>query len=387
MFPCIRSCKEYPMLRALLAALMIAATLSGCATMSRTPYTAADDSAAVVEGIPNARVWADDSKALLTGLRDQPGALMTSKSPSLLALSGGGSEGAYGAGFLTCWTKTNTRPEFSVVTGASVGALIAPFAFLGSDYDPIVASMFTSGETSGLLKPAGLAGLFGSGLFKGEPLQRLVDHYVTRDLLDRIAAQYKRGRRLLVVTTDLDNQRTALWDMGVIASSDSPNALQLFKTVLLASASIPGIFPPQLIPVQGKNGSFEEMHVDAGVTANVLAIPDAMLTSSFSFAPGVHPNIFIIINGKGGPDFSLVDNGLLPIFERSFETSIKANTRNSLIATSEYAKRHGWSFYATAIKESVPTTSPTDFNINQMRTLFANGCAQASSKDRWPGVR
>jgi hypothetical protein len=375
------------MLRALFAALTLTAMLSGCATMGRTPYTAADDAGATVEGIANTRVWADDSKALLTGLQEQPGALMTSKSPSLLALSGGGSEGAYGAGFLTCWTKTNTRPEFSVFTGASVGALIAPFAFLGSDYDPIVASMFTSGETSGLLKTAGLAGLFGSGLFKGEPLQRLVDHYVTRDLLDRIAAQYKLGRRLLVVTTDLDNQRTALWDMGVIASSNSPNALQLFKTVLLASASIPGIFPPQLIPVEGKTGNFEEMHVDAGVTANVLAIPDAMLTSSFSFARGVHPSIYIIINGKGGPDFSLVDNGLLPIFERSFETTIKANTRNSLIATSEYAKRHGWSLYATAIAESVPTTSPTDFDINQMRALFADGCAQASSKDRWPGVR
>ena len=288
---------------------------------------------------------------------------------------------------LTCWTKTNTRPEFSVVTGASVGALIAPFAFLGSDYDLTIASMFTSGEPSGLLKPAGLAGLFGSGLFKSEPLQRLVDHYVTRDLLNRIAAEYKRGRRLLVVTTDLDNQRTALWDMGLIASSDSPNAVQLFKTVLLASASIPGIFPPQLIPVEGKTGSFEEMHVDAGVTANVLAIPDAMLTSSFSFARGIHPNIYIIINGKAGPDFSLVDNGVLPIFERSFETTIKANTRNSLIATSEYAKRHGWGLYATSIGDSIPTTSPTDFNTNQMRALFDDGCTQASGKDRWPGVR
>ena len=376
--------------KAWLAALPIVLTalLSACATVPRTPYTAADVAGATVEGIPNARIWADDSKALLTGLKQQTGGLRLGSDPSLLALSGGGSEGAYGAGFLTCWTKTGTRPDFAVVTGASVGALIAPFAFLGPAYDPTVANMFTSGETSGLLKPAGLAGLFGSGLYKSEPLQRLVDHYVTRDLLDAIAAQYKRGRRLLVVTTDLDNQRTALWDMGLIASSDSPNALQAaFKTVLLASASIPGIFPPQLIPVEGRNGEFKEMHVDASVTSNVLAIPDAMLTSSFSFARGIHPNIYIIINGKAGPDFSLVNDGVLSVFERSFETTLKANTRNSLIATSEYAKRHGWGLYATAIADSVPTTSPTDFSTTQMRALFATGCAQATSKNRWPGVQ
>jgi hypothetical protein len=366
---------------AVAVALMLA--LGGCATTGRVAYTPQEDAKAVVGGIPEARLWSDDTAALLAAMRRERPAMPAGSQPSLLALSGGGSEGAYGAGFLTCWSKTGTRPQFSLVTGASVGALIAPFAFLGPAYDPYIQQMFTSGETSGLLQFAGLPGLFGSGLFRAEPLQRLVEHYVTRSLLDAIAEQYRRGRRLMVVTTDLDNQRTALWDMGRIAASRDPRALALFRSVLLASSAIPGVFPPQLIPVESEGRSHSEMHVDGGVTANVLAVPEAMLTSDLAAAPGVRPDLYFIINGKTVPNFQLTQAGVVNIVARSFETTLKANTLNALIATSEYAKRHGWTVHTTSIAADVSTTSPTDFNAAQMRNLFTTGCNSALSRNRW----
>jgi hypothetical protein len=366
---------------AVAAALVL--SLGGCATTGRVAYTSQEDANAVVAGIPEARLWSDDTAALLAAMHRESVAIPAGSQPSLLALSGGGSEGAYGAGFLICWTRTGTRPQFSLVTGASVGALIAPFAFLGPAYDPYIRQMLTSGETSGLLQSAGLSGLLGSGLFRAEPLRRLVGHYVTRSLLDAIAEQYRRGRRLMVVTSDIDNQRTALWDMGRIAASHDPRALELFRSVLLASSAIPGVFPPERIPVESSGRLHTEMHVDGGVTANILAIPEAMLTADFPSLRGVRPDLYIIINGKIAPSFQLTQTGVVNILARSFETTLKANTLNSLIATSEYAKRHGWTVHTTSIAAGISTTSPTDFNAVQMRNLFATGCNRALSANRW----
>ena len=102
----------------------------------RTPFTVEEDDAAVIPGIPDARVWGDSETAFAR--------LLPQASGPWLAISGGGSDGAYGAGVLTGWTQSGTRPEFAVVTGASIGALIAPFAFLGSRYDEDVHKNFTT---------------------------------------------------------------------------------------------------------------------------------------------------------------------------------------------------------------------------------------------------
>ena len=199
--------------------------------------------------------------------------------PIVLALSGGGADGAFGAGLLTGWTARGNRPQFTFVTGASAGALIAPFAFLGSRYDEMLASVFASGEMANLLQSDGLAGLFGTGLFKTAPLRDLIARHVDDALLAAVAREYRTGRRLYVVTTNLDAQRTAIWDMGKIASSSDPGALELFRNVMTASASIPGVFSPMLIDVEAQGKRFAEMHVDGGVTTNVLILPEAVLVS------------------------------------------------------------------------------------------------------------
>src|ERR1019366_6164924 len=192
------------------------------------------------------------------------------KQPTVLALSGGGAYAAFGAGLLNGWSARGTRPQFTIVTGASSGALIAPFAFLGTGQDETLRRIFTSGEMENLLQSDGLKGLFGTSLYKTAPLRELIVRHVDAKLLEAIALENRAGRRLYVVTTNIDAQRTAIWDMGKIAASDDPGALELFRNILTASASIPGLFSPVLIDVEGEGRRFAEMHVDGGVTANVL---------------------------------------------------------------------------------------------------------------------
>lgn len=277
-------------------------TLVGCASVPRVAFTKMDEGAAVVPGIPGARMWADESAAFDAAQAQQ---LLTARRHgpfTMLALSGGGADVAFGAGLLTGWSETGTRPEFVVVTGTSAGALVAPFAFLGRAYDPILKAVFTDSETERLLQVNGLAAIFGSAIFKAEPLQQLVAKHVDEGLLAAIAAEHRKGRRLFVVTTNLDAQRTVVWNMGVIAASGRPEALALFRNVLVASASIPGVFPPVPMEVESGGRRFAEMHVDGGVTANVLVVPQSLLLSNIPTAKtGMRPQIYVIINDQMTP--------------------------------------------------------------------------------------
>ena len=195
--------------------------LAGCAAPpTRIAHTQQEQAEAVVPGIPGARLWADDP--FITTGRRSPASRIRLSQPSILALSGGGADGAYGAGLLTGWSARGDRPQFTFVTGASAGALIAPFAFLGSRYDETLRSVFASGEMANLLQFEGLAGLFGTSLFKTAPLRDLIARHVDPAMLEAIAREYRAGRRLYVVTTNLDAQRTAIWDMGKIADSRDP---------------------------------------------------------------------------------------------------------------------------------------------------------------------
>ena len=189
--------------------------LAGCAGVTRVTFTSQEQSVAVIPGISGARLWADDP-TIGTGRRIvSPLAL---KQPTVLALSGGGAYAAFGAGLLNGWSTRGTRPQFTIVTGASSGALIAPFAFLGADQDEALRSIFTSGEMENLLQSDGLMGLLGVGLYKKAPLRELIARHIDAKLLEEIAIEYRAGRRLYVVTTNIDAQRTAIWDMGKIAA-------------------------------------------------------------------------------------------------------------------------------------------------------------------------
>jgi hypothetical protein len=359
------------------AALVVALLGAGCSTI-RKSYSQADYAEARIAGMPNVRAWADNSRQSL--LR-----LTTSAAPlTMLTLSGGGAEGAYGAGFLSGWSDSGSRPRFDIVTGTSVGALMAPFAFLGVDYDPTLKDIFTSGRIESLLRLDGINGVVGSGVFKAEPLRQLVERHADNALLDAIAAEHRKGRLLFVVTANIDAQRAVIWNMTAIAASDHPGRLDLFRRVLIASASIPGVFAPTFIDVETDDKRFAEMHVDGSVISNVPAVPEALLLDKLPTRTTAHPKLYIIVNGKLAPDFDVVADGTLSIVARSFWTTVKANTRNTLIATYEFARRNAWEFRATAIEhEHAIATSSFNFDAAYLRDLFAYGYTRGRSGRAW----
>src|SRR5580700_8800187 len=185
---------------------------------------------------------------------------------NILALSGGGADGAFGAGALVGLTRSASRPLFSVVTGVSTGALIAPYAFLGPAWDDQLIEVYTSGRAEHLLQSRGLGALFGSSVYRGEPLRDLVDRYATDELIQAVAREASTGRLLLVATTDVSTGEPVVWDLGSIAMNGGPGARALFRDVLVASASIPGMFPPVVIRVQEQEALYEEVHVDGTIT-------------------------------------------------------------------------------------------------------------------------
>ena len=365
--------------RLVVAACFLA--LVGCAGIARVPFTAQEQSAATIPGISGARLWADDPTIGKGRRVVSPLAL---KQPTVLALSGGGAYAAFGAGLLNGWSARGTRPQFTIVTGASSGALIAPFAFLGTGQDEALRSIFTSGEMENLLQSDGLMGIFGNGLYKKAPLRELIARHIDAKLLEAIAQENRAGRRLYVVTTNIDAQRTAIWDMGKIAASEDPGALELFRNILTASASIPGLFSPVLIDVEAKGRHFAEMHVDGGVTANVLIVPEAVLLSGTPlFAPNARPKIYIVMNGKLAPEFEVVKDSNLPIVRRSIETSVRANTHNTLLASYQFIKRRNWELNLAAIDSDYPQSQSSGFGTAYMRQLFEYGYQRGQSGQLW----
>src|ERR1700733_2022983 len=364
---------------AFLAAMFI---LAGCSSLPRTAYTASDAASSTVLDLGELRRYADEpASAFKADVNSRAGPL------SYLALSGGGADGAYGAGVLNGWTAAGTRPRFSVVSGVSTGALIAPFAFLGPAYDTTLREVYTSGIAESLLDtPSIVHALFGSGLFGNTHLRELVARYVGQDMLAAIAAEHAKGRDLLIVTTDLDTQRTAVWDMGRIAEIRTPQALSLFRDVMAASASIPLVFPPMMIDAEANGNHFQEMHVDGGVTAPVLTLPEAFILRNGAFVRGVRINIYILINNKVERDFKLVPNSTIDIAARASASVTKTQTRSILYETFDFARRNNFGFNLTYIDKGFPSSGSSGFETNYMRSLYQYGYDRAKTGNFWVKV-
>lgn len=296
----------------------------------------------------------------------------------VLALSGGGPNGAFGAGVLAGWSGRGDRPVFDHVTGVSTGALIAPFAYLGADWDDELRVAYLDERTERLMRRRLLSGLFAESMFSGRPLRDLLDTYVTQDLVDAVALESRSGRTLIVVTTDLDQQRSVAWDMGAIARRGGEAARLLFRDVMLASASIPGVFPPVSIDI----GAGPEMHVDGGIAAPIYAVPEA-LADRQGAELGNHAQlrIFMIANISLAPIPEDTDDGTLAILRRSLATSGKASMRAMLQMNAAIAERYGADFSVISIPagESVPIT---DFSQTSMRRLYDLG-DQMGSGAQW----
>ncbi|MFT4118550.1 patatin-like phospholipase family protein [Bradyrhizobium sp.] len=364
----------------LIGSLVLACSLalSACTSVPRIPYTAADATASRVLDIDGLRRYADEPVTKFSFEKDNGSAAKT-----YLALSGGGADGAYGVGVLNGWSAAGNRPAFSVVSGVSTGGLIAPFAFLGPQYDDTLRELYTSGIAESLLDdPSIIRVLFGSGLFGNTRLRELVARYVGPEILAQVARENAKGRKLLVVTTDLDTQRTAIWDMGKIAAVGTPEALRLFRDVMAASASIPLVFPPILIEAEGQGHKFQEMHVDGGVTAPVLTLPEALLVQGR--LPGsARMNIYILVNKKIERTFELVANGTIDVASRSLSSITQSQTRSIIYSTYDFAKRNGLGFHLSYIERDYPAAPSEGFNTAYMRALYQYGYEKAASGHAW----
>lgn len=361
------------------AAALALSGLAACGTISREPFVAAPTDTRPDAPLDVFRFPATDEpagEAFLERWRAERQA-HGREGVTGLAISAGGANGAYGAGVLIGWTQAGDRPEFDVVTGVSTGALIAPFAFLGPDWDDELRAAYTD-EDAARLTDGRWAFFVRPALFGGQSLRELIGKYVDARLLTAIAREHATGRRLLVATTDLDAQETIVWDMGAIARAGQvagyeETAVELFRTVLVASASIPGVFPPVMIDPDGAEGGRMEMHVDGGVTTPFVLAPAAM---SFWEPDGVMKprELFVLVNGELEPSYGVTKGATLPILMRSFDTMSKADLRAHLSASLAFAERNGASLRYAAIPPALGADSLA-FDAESMRRLLEAGRA------------
>ncbi|MEN0040438.1 MAG: patatin-like phospholipase family protein [Pseudomonadota bacterium] len=289
-----------------------------------------------------------------------------------LAISGGGSDGAFGAGLLKGWGEAGTRPTFTVVTGISAGAITAPFAFLGGKYDEQLSTIFTTISAADLVA-IDLRGALGRGsIASSEPFRKLISRYATQEMLDDIAREHRKGRTLLIGTTQLDAQRPIIWDIGALSVSNYPGKLQLFRDVLLASAAIPGAFEPVLIKVDGPSGRFDELHVDGGVTNQVFLYPPQIRPQDFDPRPGVRRTLYVIRNGKVAPDYKVTET-LPQIVGRTINTLTKQQGIGDLYRLYVTAQRDKISYNLATIPPSFDKQEEENFDPKYMRALYDVG--------------
>lgn len=298
-----------------------------------------------------------------------------------LAISGGGDNGAYGAGFLNGWTETGARPEFKVVTGISTGALIAPFAFLGPKYDYVLRRVYTEVTQKDIFKKRGIVkGLFGEAMADTRPLASIIASYVNRQLLDEIAAEYAKGRVLLVGTANLDSLEPVIWNMGAIASSKDPEATKLFGQVLLASASIPGAFPPVMIDVNVDGSKYQEMHVDGGTMTQVFLYPPSLQLAEQQKRKRV---LYIIRNARLDADWASVERRTFSIATRAIASLTRTQGVGDLYRIYATAERDGLDFNLTYIPPTFNTPHEEEFDTSYMRSLYDVGLQAAKAGGHW----
>lgn len=303
-----------------------------------------------------------------------------------LAISGGAADGAFGAGVLSGWTVAGTRPEFTVVTGISTGALIAPFAFLGPDYDDELQHFYTTLRTKDILKKRSLLSFVTSdAAFSSKPLQELLKQVINEQMISSIAAEHRKGRSLIIGTTYLDAQRPVHWNIGAIADSGNPRSPELIRQVLLASASIPGAFPPVLIEVEVDGEIYDAMHVDGGAAAQVFLYPVGLEWSYVMEMLDVPepPHVYVIRNSRLHPKFQPVNNKVIPIVGRSVSSLIRTQGIGNMYELYLLAERDGLDYHLAYIPEEVESEKSEQFDPEYMKVLFDLGYEMAKSGYPW----
>lgn len=327
------------------------------------------------------------ARALADALRSDPELARSDR--NVLCLSGGGALGAYSAGVLYGWSRTGTRPEFQVVTGISTGALIAPFAFLGPEYDEVLKDLYTSVNNRDIFRLRPVRGVFGESFSDITPLARKLDAALTPELVDAIAREHGKGRRLYVGTTELESQRFVVWDLGAIAARGRPDDRVLLKQVCLGSAAIPGLFPPSHVRIRVNGQELVERHVDGGVSRALFFRPPAGRLPGRRSEPLAGTKVWCVVAGKLYDDQQPVGRSSIGVLSRSASGVLYAQTRGDLTRIWAHAAATGMDFRMTTIPDSYPgPLSSTEFSPRLLRPLFEEGTRSAADgwRTRPPGA-
>ena len=372
--------------------------LQACSLPERLNAVPKDiEASAEIPGMPGIRYWqagdmerlADEGiKSFYTELEQWKAAGNKGPMPpaNFLAISGGGENGAYGAGLLCGWTEAGTRPEFKLVTGISTGALTAPFAFLGPAYDQQLKDVYTTITAKDVLEARGIfAAIWNDAMADNAPLQNLVAKYVDADLLAAIAAEHRKGRNLLIGTTNLDARRGVVWDVGKIAEYGTPEALELVRKILIASAAIPGAFPPMMFDVEANGTKYQEMHVDGGASAQVFVYPARLHVAEISEAAGVERerHMYIIRNGRLDPDWADTERQTLTIAGRAVSSLIQNQGNGDLYRIYALAQRDKVDFNLAFIPATFDVPLPEPFDQHYMQELFKLGYEEGKAGYKW----
>lgn len=384
--------------RSLLAAILLPLLLVACAGPVRLNAVPEERTIeATIPGIPGARFWVDREmepfleEAMRSVELERAHLASIGHSGSLppvafLAVSGGGDNGAFGAGVLSGWTARGDRPVFKGVTGVSTGALIAPMAFLGSEYDDALREAYTAITKNDIFEERGLIlGFLSDALADTVPMTKLIERYVTQDFLDAIAAEYAKGRLLLVGTTNLDARRPVIWNMTAIAASGAPGAPALFRKILLASAAIPGAFPPVMIDVEVDGQHYQEMHVDGGAMAQVFLYPPSLNLAKQSASAGLvrQRSVYIIRNARLDPDWADVERRTFSIAGRAISSLIHSQGIGDLYRIYLTTQRDGIDYNLAFIGPEFDFKHDGEFDPAFMRALFDYGYGLAEQGYPW----
>ena len=368
---------------------------SGCASIKRERDILPQEyvNTAEIPGIPRARWWGDlpntksyeEVNLSEQELREKYAGIL-GKPHYLLGLSGGGANGAYGAGMLTGWTAKGDRPEFTMVTGISTGGIMAPWAFLGSDYDDVLIQLYTLSSTKDVISKRGLLkGIRSDALADSTPLQELILSLVTDEVIDKISVEHRKGRRLFIGTVNMDSLRPVTWDIGAIADSGQPGSRELIAKIIVASASIPIAFPPVFIDVEANGEIYQEMHVDGGLASQIFVYSSHVKWSKVEKRLG-HKDpttVLVIRNAKIDPEWVPVEAKVIALAGRSLSSLIRTQGIGDLEEIILAAERDGLGFEMAYIPGDFNEKATEGFDPVYMKKLFDLGYQNVLDGKAW----
>lgn len=368
--------------------------LAGCTSLQRQAAVPSQQVAqAQIAGLPDVRYLVASQSGIDRMSEDIQAGFKVRDEKTLnapanyLSLSGGGDDGAYGAGLLIGWAERGDRPQFNLVTGISTGALIAPFAFMGKEYDPALREVYTKYGPRDIFIERGLiSGILSDGLSDTTPLFRLISKYIDQDFLKKVANEYTtKNRWLLIGTTNLDAGVPVFWNMGKIASIGTPESLELFRKIMLASASIPGAFSPVMFDVEVAGQRFQEMHVDGGAMTQVFLYPSALSqrAQDLKFKLQKQRNAYIIRNARLDPAWRETERGTLSIIQRAISSLIQTQGIGDLYRIYHNTQVDGVSFNLAFIGSDFKFPHKSEFDTAYMQALFEYGYKQGLGGKEW----